>query len=159
MKRVQSWGVARVAAAGTAGGAAEVLWIAAIAGLLGIEGERIAQAVTATALPPLAHDGWAPWLGLGIHFLLSLALAAAFVPLVARRLRGTALVSAAIAVLALVWAFNFMILLPVLNPQFAVLLPLPATLASKLLFGGTMGAVLAVRGLPGEAPPTGGSHA
>jgi hypothetical protein len=142
MKLDADRGIARVAVAGAAGGAAEVLWIGLVAAVLGIDGSRIAQAVTTTVLPSF-ETSWAAWLGLGIHFLLSLALAAVFAPVVARRLRGAVLVAAAVGALGLVWALNFFVLLPALNPAFTTLLPLQVTLASKLLFGAVMGLVLA----------------
>lgn len=131
-------------AAGFAGGAAEVLWIGVIAAVLGVEGTRIAAAVATTVLPAV-DAGWAPWIGLAIHFLFSFVVAAAFVPLVARRLYGIALLGAAIGALGLVWVFNFFVLLPLISPSFVGLLPLPVTLVSKLLFGLAMGAVIAAR--------------
>ena len=142
MKNDGNWSAARVAAAGAAGGAAEVVWIGLAAAVLGVDGARVAQEVTTTVLPASQVTGEA-WLGLGIHFLLSLALAAAFAPVLAGRLRGAALVAAATGGLGVVWAFNFFVLLPALNPAFTALLPLPVTLASKLLFGLAMGVVLA----------------
>ena len=51
-------------------------------------------------------------------------------------------VLASCAVLSAVWVFNFFVLLPVLNPGFAGLMPYGVTLASKLLFGVAMGWVL-----------------
>ena len=45
--------------------------------------------------------------------------------------------------LAGIWALNFLLVLPVLNPRFVTLMPYAATLASKALFGLTMAAVLA----------------
>lgn len=131
-----------MAAAGAAGGAVEVLWIGLAGGVLGAQGWHLAGAVAATAAPVAPDAVWAPWLGLGIHFLLSFALAAVFAQTVAHRLHGGALVAAAMGTLGLVWAFNFLVLLPVLNPAFVTLLPLPATLASKLLFGLAMSLVL-----------------
>jgi hypothetical protein len=44
--------------------------------------------------------------------------------------------------LAAVWLVNFTVVLPALNPAFVTLLPLWATLISKLLFGAAMTAVL-----------------
>lgn len=129
------WSVERVVAAGAAGGAAEVLWISGAAAVLGVEGSHIARAVTGTVVPVAADTAWAPWLGLAIHFLLSFALAAVFIPLLARRLHRAALITAGVGTLALVWAFNFVVLLPVVNPAFTTLLPYPVTLISKLLFG------------------------
>ncbi len=44
--------------------------------------------------------------------------------------------------LAAVWTMNFFIVLPVLNPVFIVLMPYPATFASKMLFALAMAGVL-----------------
>ena len=44
--------------------------------------------------------------------------------------------------LAVVWLVNFTVVLPALNPAFVTLLPLWATLISKLLFGAAMTVVL-----------------
>jgi hypothetical protein len=45
-------------------------------------------------------------------------------------------------VLIIVWAVNFLVVLPVLNPAFIVLLPDSVTLFSKMLFGTAMALVL-----------------
>lgn len=134
--------VSVVVTAGIAGGMAEVLWIAAATTVLGADGRAVASAVGATVVPAMAASGYAPWLGLAIHFLLSIALAAVFVRTFSRRCSPATLVAAAIAALAAVWAVNFLLLLPVLNPAFVSLLPLPVTLISKLLFGLAMAVVL-----------------
>ncbi len=129
-------------AAGAAGAMTEVIWIAAAAAVLGVNGWTVARGVSATVAPDLAALNAAPWFGLFIHFALSIVLAAAFAQTLGRRLRGAALLSAALGVLVAVWALNFFVLLPRLNPAFVSLLPYPVTLVSKLLFGVAMGAVL-----------------
>jgi hypothetical protein len=136
-----SIGVAVVA--GAAGGMAEVIWIAAAAVVLGTDGWAVARGVFATIVPDMAAVNAAPWFGLFIHFALSIVLAAAFAQTLGRRLRGAQLFFTALATLAVVWAFNFLVLLPLLNPAFVSLLPHPITLVSKLLFGVAMAAVLA----------------
>jgi predicted neutral ceramidase superfamily lipid hydrolase len=47
--------------------------------------------------------------------------------------------------LATVWAINFFVLLPILNPAFVILMPYSVSLMSKLLFGASMGWVLFAR--------------
>lgn len=128
--------------AGAAGGMAEVFWILAAAGAVGTDGWTVARAVGATVVPDLASSRVAPWLGLLIHFLLSFALAAMFVHALRRRLRPVLIFAAALASLAAIWAINFLVLLPSINPAFAALLPHPVTLVSKLLFGVAMAGVL-----------------
>ena len=134
-----------VLAAGTAGGMAEVLWIAAAATALGADGWAISRAVATTVIPDLVASSIAPWVGLLIHFLLSITLATVFVRALSRRLGAAILFLAALAALAAVWVFNFLLLLPLINPAFVALLPHPVTLISKLLFGVAMAAVLVRR--------------
>ena len=137
---------ATVLLAGLAGGLAEILWVAAYAGMSPASGVAVARGVTETVLPGAGDFGFAALAGVAIHMLLSVALAWAFaVPLlrrVAARFGDGALVPAALAALAGVWAFNFLVLLPALNPAFVALLPAAVSLASKLLFGAAMVAVL-----------------
>ena len=134
--------VSVVLAAGAAGGMAEVLWIAAAAMVLGADGWAISREVATTVVPGLAASSIAPWIGLLIHFLLSIALATVFVRALSHRLGAATLFLAALAGLAAVWAFNFLVLLPLINPAFVALLPHPVTLISKLLFGVAMASVL-----------------
>lgn len=143
MKNTRTLSFGHIAVAGTAGGAAEVLWIGLAASVLGVEGGQVARAVAATVVPAAADSAWTPWLGLAIHFALSFVLAAAFLQTVASRMRGLGLIVAAVGALTLVWAVNFFVLLPALNPAFTTLLPLPVTLVSKVLFGLAMGLVFA----------------
>ncbi len=139
-----------VLAAGTAGGVAEVLWIAAAATALGADGWAVARAVSTTVVPGLAASSVAPWIGLLIHFLLSIALAVVLVRALHHR-RAAVIFLAALTALAAVWAFNFLLLLPLIDPAFVALLPHPVTLISKLLFGVAMASVL-VRQAGRESP-------
>lgn len=131
-----------VMAAGTAGGMAEVIWILVAASVLDADAWSVARAVGSTLVPSLVSSNLAPWMGLLIHFLLSIVVATLFFQLFGRRLRPTFLFLAALVSLAAVWAINFLILLPLINPGFVSLLPHPVTLISKLLFGLAMAAVL-----------------
>lgn len=134
--------IATIVAAGAAGGMAEVFWIMTATTVLGTDGWSVARAVSTTIIPDLAASNLAPWIGLLIHFLLSIGLAAVFVQALGRQLRAGMLFLAAIGTLAAIWAFNFIVLLPLLNPDFVLLLPHPVTLISKLLFGIGMASVL-----------------
>lgn len=111
-----------VVLAGLAGGLAEIAWVAAWCGAHGADGWQVARAVTAALSPALGESPLAAPLGVLAHFGLSVLLAAAFV-------RG-------------VWAVNFFLVLPALDPAFVRLLPYPVTLVSKLLFGAAMALVL-----------------
>lgn len=140
-------GPAVVVIAGLAGGLAEVLWIGASAAILGVDAANVAREVAATVLPAIATSTTVPWMGLVVHFALSIALAVAFSFIIRRagmpagRGRGLA---AAVVVLASVWAVNFLIVLPWLNPAFTELLPAGVTFVSKLLFAFALWSVFAM---------------
>jgi hypothetical protein len=125
--------------AGLAGGVAEVAWIAGYTVVTGASGAAVARGVTTAFLPNLADSPVAVGLGIILHMLLAvglgLAVAAAFSAPLLRRVVGFSRSTLVVLTLGIVWAFNFMVVLPVIEPSFITLLPLAATLASKLLFG------------------------
>lgn len=124
--------------AGLAGGAAEVAWVALYAAASGVSASSVAGGVSSTVLGQSATAS-PVFLGLVIHFALSVALGIALTG--ALRLMGSARftplyeMTALVIVLGGVWAVNFLLVLPMVNPAFVTLLPYGATLASKLLFG------------------------
>jgi hypothetical protein len=87
----------------------------------------------------MAGSSLAVGLGIALHMLLAvglgIAVAAAFSAPVLRRIGNWPRSTLVVLTLGIVWAFNFMVVLPILEPSFLTLLPLAATLASKLLFG------------------------
>ena len=119
--------------AGLAGGAAEIAWISLYAAATGGDAASVARGVTDTvgigALPPVAG-------GVSIHMalaaILGMAVAVALAP---TRLHGARLYGAMTWALAAVWAINFLIVLPLINPQFVEIVPLAVSFVSKLLFG------------------------
>jgi hypothetical protein len=129
--------------AGAAGGVAEMLWMAAYSSLAPSSAVQVAEAVTASVVPGAAHLAFAPVFGVLIHMLLSVALGVGLAKLVlwpiASRYGAGLLLPAALAALAVVWAVNFFLILPALNASFVTLMPLAATLTSKLLFGAALG--------------------
>lgn len=131
---------------GLAGGLAEIVWIMVYSGLTSASAMEVARQITATVLPLLQGGTFAVTFGIVIHFLLSVVLATGFVLLcyrpVACRFGLTGIVTAGMASLALVWALNFLVILPILNPAFTGLMPYTVTGVSKLLFGAVMGGVL-----------------
>lgn len=135
-----------IALGGLAGGAAEVLWVTMYALAGEVSAAEVARQVTASVWPAAAAWTIAPALGIAIHMILAVALAAVCAPLLMRftahRSAPAALVFVSLIALTTVWAVNFFIVLPVLNPAFIQLMPYAATLASKMLFGLTMAAVL-----------------
>ena len=132
--------------AGLAGGIAELVWVTLYSSLTQVSGSEVARQVVVTLFPALAHAPFVVALGVAIHFALALALAAAFVWIVWRpfiRNRGAVATFAGAAVaLTLIWASNFLVVLPRLNPDFVALMPHSVTLFSKLLFGVAMAWVL-----------------
>jgi hypothetical protein len=137
-------------AAGLAGGTAEVAWIALYGSLSGADAAAVASGVTITLFPALgAHSAAVP-LGIALHMAIAVLLGAAIaVALRARvpRLAG-AIVGplAVIGLLVAIWAMNFLVVLPVVNPGFVELVPLGAALTSKVLFGAAAALVLFHRG-------------
>lgn len=150
----QSLGLS-ILAAGLAGGLAEIAWVGLYSMFTPLSGAEVAREVTASVFPGLVALPSAALLGVAIHFLLSLLLAAGFVFATARlftpRWRTAGAFTSALVALALVWAVNFFVVLPAINPMFIGLMPYTVTLISKLLFGVAMAAVL--NWAPGESRP------
>jgi hypothetical protein len=125
--------------AGLAAGMAEIVWIALYAAFTPLEAADVARSITATFQVGSETGAWPVVAGLGIHFVLSVAVAGVFIALVYEPLReflGTrALVACALGLLATIWVANFFVVLPAVNPGFVELMPMPVTLVSKLLFG------------------------
>jgi hypothetical protein len=125
--------------AGTAGGVAEIVWVTVYGNLSGIDPAFVAQEVARTVFPALPTSAPTTLAGLGIHMALAIGLGIAAVSILRAAFHealapiGEAMTI--VAALVAVWAFNFLILLPQLNPSFVTLLPLAATLTSKVLFG------------------------
>lgn len=135
------------ALAGLMGGVAEVLWVSFYQELSGAGSAVVARGVTQSVLPDLAGSPLSVPLGIAIHMSLAVALGIA-VALLARRvlprLAGTAFEPlVVVSALAAVWAVNFLLILPVINPGFVTLMPMAATLTSKVLFGFAAALVLA----------------
>ncbi len=131
------------AIAGFAGGLAEVFWIGLYSLVEHRNGFDVARQVADTVLRGVTMP-CEPTLGLGIHFTLSISLGIALVrPLLALKRRiALALAPISIGLLGLIWAVNFLLILPVLNPVFPLLLPAWVTIVSKVMFGITFAAVL-----------------
>jgi hypothetical protein len=125
--------------AGLAGGIAEVILIFLYSGLSGDSAAAVATGITASVLPLAATAPAAILIGLVIHFglasILGLGIAVALAS-VAPRLAGTwAGTGSILLMLAVVWAINFLVILPVVNPDFVQVVPMAVSFTSKLLFG------------------------
>ena len=125
--------------AGIAGGLAEIAWVGLYGALTGADTAGVARGVAGAFSPALASGSYGVVCGIAIHMLLAvglgLAVAAAFSAPLLRRVDGWSRSTLVVLTLALVWAANFLIVLPVIDPDFTTLLPIAVTLASKLLFG------------------------
>ncbi|MBL8587278.1 MAG: hypothetical protein JNK46_01990 [Methylobacteriaceae bacterium] len=133
-------------AAGFVGGLAEILWIAAYQATTGASPARVARGVIETVAPNLGAHALAAPLGVLVHMLLSLALGLALA-VFARRvlapaLGGSRAFLSVVGLLIGVWAVNFFVVLPILNPDFVTLVPYSASLMSKALFGVAAAAAL-----------------
>lgn len=133
--------------ASLAGGLAEIIWVSLYATTTSLTAATIAREVTASLLPAYTAGFTGVWLGIVIHMLLAVALGYVFAYAIwkpfaqPRGIVVTLVVS--ILTLASVWAMNFFIVLPVLNPTFITLMPYPVTFASKMLFALAMAVTLA----------------
>ena len=104
--------------AGLTGGLAEIVWIWIYGVISHIDSASVAHGVSrAVGIETLADP---VVLGIAVHMTLAAAL-------------------------AMVWAVNFFVVLPVLSPGFVGLVPYEVSLLSKILFGVSAAAVLAIR--------------
>ena len=132
------------ALAGVAGGLAEVGWISLYAAMTGFDAATVARGVTDTLqLATQAPVAAGVTIHMGIATALGIAVAAALKPLRAR-ISTTGFCVAVTAVLAAVWAVNFLLVLPVLNPSFVAIVPFAVSFVSKLMFGVAAAACLAL---------------
>lgn len=123
--------------AGFAGGLAEILWITAYSAGAGADAARVARGV-AEAVGAAGRYAAVP-LGVAVHMALA-GLLGILVVTAARRLpirfrRWHWEFAVIVGALAAVWAFNFLVLLPVISPAFVTAVPLIVSFTSKLLFG------------------------
>lgn len=135
--------------AGLAGGLAEVIWIWTYASLTNSDAGLVARAVTDAVrfnqnVSPVVS-------GIAIHMglasMLGVAVALAIRP-VAGLLNGFGLYAALSAALFVVWAVNFLVVLPLVSPQFVDVVPYTVSLFSKVLFGITAAGIFQWAQLP-----------
>lgn len=127
------------ALAGLAGGAAEIAWIMLYSGLGDSDAAVVAQGITSTFSPTVATSPAGAAIGILIHVLIAVVLGIALTISVQRLLprSSSALPESCLIVASLIviWAINFYVVLPLINPEFVHVIPLEASLASKVLFG------------------------
>jgi hypothetical protein len=134
--------------AGLAGGAAEVAWILLHSAFGNVDAATVAQGVTFTFSSTVAASSAGVVLGIVIHMLIAVLLGIAIAicsRAVLARSRSALLEPCfIIATLVGVWGLNFYLVLPLINPEFVTLLPLEASLVSKVFFGVAAAFVLSV---------------
>jgi hypothetical protein len=142
--------------AGLAGGLAEIVWIIAYGAMTGTKITGLALGISAVARSvfPIQGDMISPIaFGVAVHMLaamgLGLALAYTWRALSPNWFRFTNTTPFMLVALTLVWGTNFFVILPLISPYFvdisqtfAVLIPYPVSLISKLAFGLAAAAVL-----------------
>ena len=140
-----SRGIQVIVLSGLAGALAEVIWVAAYCALTQVRGVDVLREITASVFPWVASSAVAPSLGLALHFALGIAVSYGFCVLVWPFVRGKgsfSTLAAALVALLLIWAGNFFLLLPMINPRFVGLMPYGVTFVSKALFAIAMAATL-----------------
>jgi len=124
---------------GLAGGASEVAWIAMYAQLSGSDAAVVARGITNSLFPWIQTTSMDAPLGVAIHMSLAVLLGIAIATVLQARfprVSGTAREPVIIVmVLIAVWATNFFLVLPAINPAFVTLVPYGVSLISKVLFG------------------------
>lgn len=125
--------------AGAAGGLAEIIWISIYAATTGSNAASIASGISTAAGVSALLPTSAAFLGIVIHMALAVALGIAFAfawrAISAQLPDGASPYVLSVPALAVVWAVNFFILLPIISPAFVPLVPYSISLLSKLLFG------------------------
>jgi hypothetical protein len=131
---------------GLAGGLAEIVVVWLYAALTGGDAAMIARQVAAA----IGLDGASAATGVAVHMALAAALGvglnAAVQTVTGGSVQDRMVFPFMLGSLAIVWAINFFVVLPVVSPGFVHLLPYGVTLASKLAFG--LAAAATLRALP-----------
>ena len=131
--------VGRGIAAGAAGGIAEIIWIFVYASATGADAASLARGVTTATGVNLLLQGSPAAFGVAIHMVLAvilgIALALSWTALSRRWPKQLNPYVVMPIALTGVWAINFLIVLPLVDPNFVQIVPYPISLISKLLFG------------------------
>lgn len=136
--------------AGIAGGTVEIIWVLLYCIGSPLQASLVAEEVARSFLPQMVGLT-AVLTGLLIHYVLALLIAAVAVFAYLRTFAGDidepAIFATSIAALVAIWAANFFVVLPVVNPDFVTLMPYTVTLISKIGFGITMGWIFTIWGV------------
>jgi hypothetical protein len=132
--------------AGAAGGLAEIAWVTLYAGATGGDPAILARGVTTAAGVSALLPASPVILGVTVHMALAMTLGIAlgfiWSALRERRPSLSNPYPFMLTALAGVWAINFFVVLPIVNPAFVHMVPYAVSLTSKLLFGVAAAAVL-----------------
>ena len=125
--------------AGIGGGAAEIVWIIAVGALTNVSAVEVSRGVAVSLDIEAASSTLAVAIGVTIHMALAIALgivvAAGCRALMGRSFRTARAYVVVPTALIGVLAFNFFVLLPLINPAFVELVPYSVSFPSKLMFG------------------------
>lgn len=123
--------------AGIAGGTAEIVWIIAAGILATISATNVAYRVVVPVGLKIAPSTLSVVIAIhmAVAVALGIAVAVACFVLLRRALRGVALYVVVVTAMVGDWAFNFFVLLPMIDTAFVHVVPYPISLLSKLLFG------------------------
>lgn len=125
--------------AGIAGGSAEIAFLIAIAALTNISAINVAVGVSASFSIAAFSPTMLALVGIVIHLalasVLGVAVAVGYHAVAGQFISGIYVYAVVLMALIIVWAFNFLFLLPIINPAFVRLVPYPISFASKVLFG------------------------
>ena len=127
--------------AGLIGGFVEFGWVTLYADITGEDPHQFAPGIVSAAGVRALLPGRPPSL-LSIPVVLGIVLTFAWRAIRARRPDLTNPLPFALAALAVVWAINFFVVLPIVRPEFVHLVPYGVSLTSSLLFGAAVAAVL-----------------
>jgi hypothetical protein len=132
--------------AGAAGGLAEIAWVTLYAGMTGGDPAALARGVsTAAGVSALLPDASPVMLGIGVHMMVALMLGVVLTfawQWLSAKLGVRNSFPFMLAALAGVWATNFLVVLPIINPAFVHVVPYAVSLTSKLLFGAAAAAAI-----------------
>ncbi len=124
--------------AGEAGGTVEIIWVLIYCLGSPLSASLVAEEVTRSFLPQMAGIT-AVMAGVLIHYVLAMLIsgvaAIAYLRILAGDIDRSAIYASSITMLVAIWATNFFVVLPVLNPVFVTLMPYAVTLISKIGFG------------------------
>jgi hypothetical protein len=140
MAKIHFFETARLGAiAGAAGGLAEIAWVTLYAEATGGNAAILARGVTTATGVSALLPGAPMILGVAVHMTLAvtlgIVLAFTWRALSVNRARLVSPYPFTLAALVGVWAVNFFVVLPIVNPAFIHMVPYAVSLASKLLFG------------------------